>query len=112
MARNPDDFVSYGDYLEFTWRAIKNAGTSPITIKKIIPMDKNMFFNKQVPFTVGPGETFELRAKQKLGRNAPSLQNIDKNGKVKFESRIRIETDGRKGNYEIICRQNLTINPR
>ena len=75
-------------------------------------MDKNMFFNKQVPSTVGPGETFELRAKQKLGRNAPSLQNIDKNGKVKFESRIRIETDGRKGNYEIICRQNLTINPR
>lgn len=112
MVRNPDAFVKYGDYLEFTWSAIKNAGKGPITIKRIIPMNSNMLIDKKGPFTVGPGETFELKAKQKLEKNATSLQNIDENGKVEFEGRILIETDGRKKNYYIYCRQNLTINPR
>ena len=112
VVRNPDAFVKYGDYLQFTWSAIKNAGKGPITIKRIIPFNDNTTVDKKVPFTVGPGETFVLKAKHKLEEGATSLEKIDENGRVEFEGEILIETDGKKKNYKIYYRQSLTIRNR
>jgi hypothetical protein len=109
VARNPDAEVRFGQDIEFTFRGIKNSGSAPITIKKILPMNSGMRIDKQVPFTVNPGETFELRAKQRLVRGGTSLEKVNEEGLVEFEGIIRVETDGKKQNYQLYCRQNLSF---
>jgi len=109
VARNPDAEVRFGQDIEFTFRGIKNSGSAPITIKRILPMNSGMRIDKQVPFTVNPGETFELRAKQKLVRGGTSLEKVNEEGLVEFEGIIRVETDGKKQNYQLYCRQNLSF---
>jgi hypothetical protein len=109
VARNPDDEVRFGQDIEFTFRGIKNSGSAPITIKRILPMNSGMRIDKQVPFTVNPGETFELRAKQRLVRGGTSLEKVNEEGLVEFEGIIRVETDGKKQNYQLYCRQNLSF---
>jgi hypothetical protein len=109
VARNPDDEVRFGQDIEFTFRGIKNSGSAPITIKRILPMNNGMRIDKQVPFTVNPGETFELRAKQRLVRGGTSLEKVNEEGLVEFEGIIRVETDGKKQNYQLYCRQNLSF---
>ncbi len=109
VARNPDAEVRFGQDIEFTFRGIKNSGSAPITIKRILPMNSGMRIDKQVPFTVNPGETFELRAKQRLVRGGTSLEKVNEEGLVEFEGIIRVETDGKKQNYQLYCRQNLSF---
>jgi hypothetical protein len=109
VARNPDDEVRFGQDIEFTFRGIKNSGSAPITIKRILPMNSGMRIDKQVPFTVNPGETFVLRAKQRLVRGGTSLEKVNEEGLVEFEGIIRVETDGKKQNYQLYCRQNLSF---
>jgi len=109
VVRNPDAEVRFGQDIEFTFRGIKNSGSAPITIKKILPMNSGMRIDKQVPFTVNPGETFELRAKQRLVRGGTSLEKVNEEGLVEFEGIIRVETDGKKQNYQLYCRQNLSF---
>jgi|694.fasta_scaffold00045_39 hypothetical protein len=109
VARNPDAEVRFGQDIEFTFRGIKNSGSAPITIKRILPMNSGMRIDKQVPFTVNPGETFVLRAKQKLVRGGTSLEKVNEEGLVEFEGIIRVETDGKKQNYQLYCRQNLSF---
>jgi hypothetical protein len=109
VVRNPDAEVRFGQDIEFTFRGIKNSGSAPITIKRILPMNSGMKIDKQVPFTVNPGETFVLRAKQKLVRGGTSLEKVNEEGLVEFEGIIRVETDGKKQNYQLYCRQNLSF---
>jgi len=109
VVRNPDANVRFGQEIEFIFRGIKNSGSAPITIKRIIPMNSNMKIDKQVPFTVNPGETFELRAKQKLERGATSLKRVNEDGLVEFEGIIAVMTDGKKEKYQLYCRQNLSF---
>jgi len=109
VVRNPDANVRFGQEIEFIFRGIKNSGSAPITIKRIIPMNSNMMIDKQVPFTVKPGETFELRAKQKLERGATSLKKVNEEGLVEFEGIIAVITDGKKEKYQLYCRQNLSF---
>jgi hypothetical protein len=109
VARNPDAEVRFGQDIEFTFRGIKNSGSAPITIKRILPMNSGMRIDKQVPFTVNPGETFVLRAKQRLVRGGTSLEKVNEEGLVEFEGIIRVETDGKKQNYQLYCRQNLSF---
>jgi hypothetical protein len=109
VVRNPDANVRFGQEIEFIFRGIKNSGSAPITIKRIIPMNSNMMIDKQVPFTVNPGETFVLRAKQKLERGATSLKKVNEEGLVEFEGIIAVMTDGKKEKYQLYCRQNLSF---
>jgi hypothetical protein len=109
VVRNTDSEVEFGQTIEFKFRGVKNSGKGPITIKKIIPMNSNMTIDKQVPFTLKPGETFEFTAKQKLVKGGTSLENIDENGFVEYEGRIGILTDGKKEKYALYCRQNLSF---
>jgi hypothetical protein len=72
-------------------------------------MNSNMTIdiNKEFPFTLQPGETFDFTAKQNLVKNGTATQNMDINGVVEYEQRILIETDGKKAKYVVFCRQKL-----
>ena len=107
VVRNQPAKVRVGDTLEFKFRAIKNSGNGPITINKITPMNSNMSIETKVPFTVNPGQTFELIAKQKLVKDGTAYRNMDGDGYVDIEERIIIETNGKKPKYTLYCRQEL-----
>lgn len=109
IVRNPDGAAEFGQTIEFKFRGIKNSGSVPMTIKRILPMNSNMTIdtNKQFPFILQPGETFDFTAKQKLVKGGTATQKMDINGVVEYEQRIMIETDGKKANYYFICLQKL-----
>ena len=66
-----------------------------------------MSIETKVPFTVNPGQTFELIAKQKLVKDGSAYRNMDGDGYVDIEERIIIETNGKKPKYTLYCRQEL-----
>ena len=107
--RNPEGSAEFGQTIEFKVRGMKNSGSVPITIERILPMNSNMTIDidKQVPFTLAAGETFDFTAKQKLVKGATSLENMDQNGVVEFEGRIVIETDAKNPKHTVFCRQKL-----
>jgi hypothetical protein len=107
--RNPEGPAEFGETIEFKVRGMKNSGSLPITIKRILPMNSNMTIDidKQAPFTLAGGETFDFTAKQKLVKGATSLENMDQNGVVEFEGRIVIETDAKNPKHTVFCRQKL-----
>jgi len=109
VVRNPNAPAEFGQTIEFKFRGVKNSGSGPMTIKRILPMNSNMTIDidKQFPFTLAPGETFDFTAKQKLVKGGTATQNMDTNGVVDYEQRIMIETDGKKANYGFLCRQKL-----
>ena len=107
VVRNRDGQAEFGKTIEFKFRGLRNAGTAPLTITKIIPMNDNMTIDKQGPFTVKPGETFEITATQKLVKGGTSVENMDQNGVVDYEQRIIVMTDGKKQKYQLFCRQKL-----
>ena len=107
VVRNRDGQAEFGQTIEFKFRGLRNAGTAPLTITKIIPMNDNMTIDKRGPFTVNPGETFEITAKQKLVKGGTSVENMDQNGVVDYEQRIIVITDGKKQKYQLFCRQKL-----
>jgi hypothetical protein len=109
VVRNPDAEAEFGQTIEFKFRGIKNSGSAPMTVKRILPMNSNMTIdiNKEFPFTLQPGETFDFTAKQNLVKNGTATQNMDINGVVEYEQRILIETDGKKAKYVVFCRQKL-----
>ena len=109
LARNPEGSVEFGQTIEFKFPKIKNSGGAPITIIKIMPHNDNMKVDKPVPFTVKPGETFELTAKHFLQKGGTSTQKMDMNGVVDFDQHITIFTDGKKPNYLLYCRQKLVF---
>ncbi len=107
VVRNRDGEVEFGQTIEFKFKGLRNAGTAPLTIKKIIPMNDNMTIDKRGPFTVKPGETFEITAKQKLVKGGTSTDNMDQNGVVDYDQRIMVMTDGKKQRYQLYCRQKM-----
>jgi hypothetical protein len=70
-------------------------------------MNDNMTIVERGPFTVEPGETFEITAKQKLVKGGTSTENMDQNGVVDYEQRIMVMTDGKKQKYQLVCRQKM-----
>ena len=66
VVRNKPMDVRFGETLNFRFREIKNSGKLPITIKRFVGSSDNMFFDKKVPFTLQPGESFQLDVKVKL----------------------------------------------
>ncbi len=107
VARNRDGKAEFGQTIEFKFKGLRNAGTAPLTITKIIPMNDNMTIDRRGPFTVNPGETFEITAKQKLVKGGTSVENMDQNGVVNYEQIIMVMTDGKKQKYQLFCRQTL-----
>jgi hypothetical protein len=109
VIRNSNAPAKFDQTIEFKFKGVKNSGSVPMTIKRIRPMNSNMTIdiNKQFPFTLAPGETFDFTAKQKLVKGGTATQNMDTNGVVDYEQRIMIETDGKKANYGFLCRQKL-----
>ena len=107
VVRNNPANVEFGDMIEFNFRAIKNAGKAPITINKIVPMNDNMFIETKTPFTVQPGQTFQVVAKQKLVKGGTSTERMDANGVVEYDQTIRVMTNGAKKDYTLYCRQRL-----
>ena len=107
VVRNRDGEAEFGQTIEFKFKGLRNAGTAPLTITKIIPMNDNMTIDKRGPFTVKPGETFEITAKQKLVKGGTSVEDMDQNGVVDYEQRIIVMTDGKKQKYQLVCRQKL-----
>ena len=106
---NPRENVEFGDTIDFKFTGVKNAGSLPITIYDILPMNDNMRIrpNKQLPFVVQPGQTFGFTATQKLVKGGTATENMDVNGRVDYEQRIMVKTDGKKKNYQLFCRQEL-----
>jgi len=110
MVRNPRNTnVEFGDTIEFKFTGVKNAGQLPITIYDIVPMNDNMTikFDKRVPFEVQPGQTFGFTAIQKLVKGGTATENMDSNGRVNYEQRIMVKTNGKKANYILYCVQEL-----
>lgn len=107
VVRNRDGEVEFGQTIEFKFRSLRNAGTAPLTITKIIPMNDNMTIVERGPFTVKPGETFEITAKQKLEKGGTLFGNMDENGVVDYEQTIFVMTDGKKQRYQLFCRQKM-----
>jgi hypothetical protein len=98
--------VRFGETLNFRFREIKNSGKLPITIKRFVGSSDNMFFSKQVPFTLQPGETFQLEVKVKLQKGGTTTRP-DQNGVVNYDVPFYIMTDGKKERYQFYCRQTL-----
>lgn len=108
VVRNPrNTSVKFGDTISFTFKGLKNAGKAPLEILKIQPMNDNMTVNLKTPFTLQPGQTFDLTANQKLVRGGTSTEGMDVNGVVNYEQTILITTNGKKKRYQIFCRQEL-----
>lgn len=110
VVRNPrKTLVKFGDTIDFKFTGVKNAGSLPITIYDILPMNNNMKIrpDKQLPFVVQPGQTFGFTAIQKLVKGGTATENMDVNGIVDYEQRIIVKTDGKKKDYQLFCRQEL-----
>ena len=106
VVRNKPMDVRFGEILNFRFREIKNSGKLPITIKRFVGSSDNMFFDKKVPFTLQPGESFQLDVKVKLQKGGTTTRP-DQNGEVEYDVPFYIITDGKKERYQFYCRQTL-----
>ena len=102
------DTSYYKKKIQFKFRGLKNAGTAPLTITKIMPMNSNMkIIDKQTPFILKPGESFDFTAEQLLQKGGTAVENMDQNGVVNYEQTIMVMTDGKKQKYQLFCRQKM-----
>ena len=108
VVANQQGPVEFGRKIQFKFRGLKNAGTAPLTITKIMPMNSNMkIIDKQTPFILKPGESFDFTAEQLLQKGGTAVENMDQNGVVNYEQTIMVMTDGKKQKYQLFCRQKM-----
>ena len=108
VVANQQGPVEFGKKIQFKFSGLKNAGTAPLTIMKIRPMNDNMkIIDKQTPFILKPGESFGFTAEQLLQKGGTSTESMDQNGVLEYEQRIIIQTNGKKQNYQLFCRQKM-----
>jgi len=108
VVRNPDGQVEFGKKIQFKFRGLRNAGTAPLTITKIMPMNDNMkIIDRQTPFILKPGDSFGFTAEQLLQKGGTSTENMDQNGVVDYDQTIMVMTDGKKQRYQLFCRQKM-----
>jgi hypothetical protein len=108
VVANQQGPVEFGQKIQFKFRGLSNAGTAPLTITKIMPMNDNMkIIDRQTPFILKPGDSFGFTAEQLLQKGGTSVENMDQNGVVDYEQRIMVMTDGKKQKYQLVCRQKM-----
>ena len=108
VVANQQGPVEFGQKIQFKFRGLSNAGTAPLTITKIMPMNDNMkIIDRQTPFILKPGDSFGFTAEQLLQKGGTAVENMDQNGVVDYEQRIMVMTDGKKQRYQLVCRQKM-----
>jgi hypothetical protein len=100
--------VSWGDTIEFNFKALKNSGQGPLTIKKIVPSSDNMMVDTKLPITLAPGQSFPLKVKAKMVQGGTTTRP-DQNGVMNYDVPVFIYTDGKKERYQIQCRATLYL---
>lgn len=100
--------VNWGDTVKFTFSDIKNSGTGPITINKIIPRSASATVDTDLPLTLQPGETFSFTVEMEISKDTPLIRP-DMNGVADFDMPVFVYTDGKKPTYQFNCRATFFV---
>ena len=101
--------AGWNETIEFDFPMIKNSGSLPITINKIMGSSDNMIIDTKVPFTVPPKKSFPLKVRVKL-KEGGTTTRPDANGVINYDVPVYIFTDKKKEIYHLYCRATIFIN--
>ena len=101
-----DISAKWGDSIVYEFN-LKNSGSKPIEIKKIIASCECQKVDKRNIQTIQPGKTGIVRVY--LNVESKQLGNQVVNGVIEYDKSVIVETNGKKPKYQLYVRANIRI---